>query len=73
MFPTDAVIVAGARTPMVRIPAAFFGVSAIDLRATLARSGEAVGREPEEFDHADFWQRDADKRGMRSMARGTWR
>src|SRR2546430_11969551 len=55
MFPTDAVIVAGARTPMVRYTGAFSEVSAIDLAAHASR--EAVkrsGANPEEFDHAIF-------------------
>jgi acetyl-CoA acetyltransferase family protein len=55
MFPTDAVIVAGARTPMARYTGAFSEVSAIDLAAVAAK--EAVrrsGANPEEFDHAIF-------------------
>ena len=55
MFPTDVVIVAGARTPMARYTGAFSDVSAIDLAA--AASQEAVRRSaanPEEFDHAIF-------------------
>jgi acetyl-CoA acetyltransferase family protein len=55
MFPTDVVIVAGARTPMARYTGAFSDVSAIDLAA--AASEEAVrrsGANPEEFDHAIF-------------------
>src|SRR5262249_57518807 len=55
MFPTDVVIVAGARTPMARYTGAFSDVSAIDLAA--AASQEAVrrsGANPEEFDHAIF-------------------
>src|SRR5262245_47835483 len=55
MFPTDVVIVAGARTPMARYTGAFSDVSAIDLAA--AASKEAVrrsGANPEEFDHAIF-------------------
>jgi len=55
MFPTDVVIVAGARTPMAHYTGAFSDVSAIDLAA--AASKEAVrrsGANPEEFDHAIF-------------------
>ena len=44
MFPTDIVIVAGARTPMARYTGVFSEVSAIDLGAhaakvAVARSG----------------------------------
>ena len=55
MFPTDVVIVAGARTPMSRYTGAFSDVSAIDLAAGASR--EAIrrsGANPEEFDHAIF-------------------
>jgi acetyl-CoA acetyltransferase family protein len=55
MFPTDVVIVAGARTPMTRYTGAFSDVSAIDLAA--AASKEAIRRsnaDPAEFDHAVF-------------------
>src|SRR5882672_1070455 len=55
MFPTDVVILAGARTPMARYTGAFSDVSAIDLAAHASR--EAVkrsGANPEEFDHAIF-------------------
>jgi acetyl-CoA acetyltransferase family protein len=55
MFPTDVVIVAGARTPMARYTGAFSDVSAIDLATHASR--EAVkrsGANPEEFDHAIF-------------------
>src|SRR6184192_65385 len=55
MFPTDVVIVAGARTPMARYTGAFSEVSAIDLAAHASR--EAVKRSgviPEEFDQAIF-------------------
>jgi acetyl-CoA acetyltransferase family protein len=53
MFPTDVVIVAGARTPMSRYTGAFSDVSAIDL--AVAASKEAIRRsnaDPSEFDHA---------------------
>src|ERR1700720_4910591 len=55
MFPTDVVIVAGARTPMARYTGSFSDVSAIDLAAhaskeAIRRSGADVG----EFDHAIF-------------------
>ena len=52
MFPTDVVIVAGARTPMTRYTGAFKDVSAIDLCAHAAR--EAIrrsGADAAEFDH----------------------
>ena len=55
MFPTDVVIVAGARTPMARYTGSFSEVSAIDLAAHASR--EAVkrsGANPEEFDHTIF-------------------
>jgi acetyl-CoA acetyltransferase family protein len=55
MFPTDVVIVAGARTPMSRYAGAFSDVSAIDLAAVASR--EAIrrsGANPDEFDHAIF-------------------
>jgi len=52
MFPTDVVIVAGARTPMTRYTGAFKDVSAIDLCAHAAK--EAIrrsGADAAEFDH----------------------
>src|SRR6267378_3916977 len=55
MFPTDVVIVAGARTPMARYTGAFSEVSAIELAAHASR--EAIRRsnvDPGEFDHAIF-------------------
>src|ERR1700694_4666790 len=55
MFPTDIVIVAGARTPMVRYTGSFSDVSAIDLAAHASK--EAIRRsgvDPGEFDHAIF-------------------
>ncbi|HET9402542.1 MAG TPA: acetyl-CoA C-acyltransferase [Candidatus Acidoferrales bacterium] len=55
MFPTDAVIVAGARTPMARYTGAFKDISAIDLAAAASR--EAIhrsGAAPEDFEHAVF-------------------
>src|SRR5207302_9115779 len=55
MFPTDVVIVAGARTPMARYNGAFSEVSAIDLAAHASK--EAIRRsgvDPSEFDHAVF-------------------
>ena len=55
MFPTDVVIVAGARTPMARYTGAFSEVSAIDLAAHASK--EAIrrsGADPAEFDHAIF-------------------
>jgi len=41
MFPTDVVIVAGARTPMARYTGAFSDVSAIELAANASK--EAIG------------------------------
>src|ERR1700735_2676875 len=55
MFPTDVVIVAGARTPMARYTGAFSDVSAIELAVHASR--EAIRRsgvDPAEFDHAIF-------------------
>jgi acetyl-CoA acetyltransferase family protein len=55
MFPTDVVVVAGARTPMSRYTGAFSDVSAIELAA--AASKEAIQRskaDPADFDHAIF-------------------
>ncbi len=55
MFPTDAVILAGARTPMTRFLGLFTNTTAIDLGAAAAR--EAIRRsaaDPNEFDHAIF-------------------
>src|SRR6201997_913219 len=55
MFPTDVVIVAGARTPMSRYTGAFSDVSAIDLAAVASREAiRRAGANPEEFDHAIF-------------------
>src|SRR6201993_1661806 len=55
MFPTDVVIVAGARKPMSRYTGAFSDVSAIDLEVGAEK--EAIRRsnvDPAEFDHAIF-------------------
>src|SRR5256884_3238923 len=55
MFPTDVVIVAGARTPMARYTGSFSDVSAIELAAHASK--EAIRRssvDPAEFDHAIF-------------------
>src|ERR1700676_1669284 len=55
MFPTDVVILAGARTPMARYTGAFSDVSAIDLAAQASK--EAIrrsGADPGEFDHVIF-------------------
>src|SRR5215472_5788563 len=55
MFPTDVVIVAGARTPMARYTGAFSDVSAIDLAAQASK--EAIRRsgvDPGEVDHVVF-------------------
>ena len=52
MFPTDVVVVAGARTPMARYAGAFKDVTAIDLCAHASK--EAIrrsGANPAELDH----------------------
>lgn len=55
MFPTDVVIVAGARTPMARYTGAFSDVSAIELAAQASREAiKRSGSEPAEFDHVIF-------------------
>jgi acetyl-CoA acyltransferase 2 len=55
MFPTDIVIVAGARTPMARYTGAFSDVSAIDLAAHASKEAiKRSGADPGEFDHAIF-------------------
>jgi acetyl-CoA acetyltransferase family protein len=55
MFPTDVVIVAGARTPMARYTGVFSEVSAIDLGAHAAKSVvQRSGVDPAEFDHVVF-------------------
>jgi acetyl-CoA acetyltransferase family protein len=53
MFPTDIVVVAGARTPMARYTGSFSDVTAIDLGAHASK--EAIRRsgvDPAEIDHA---------------------
>ncbi len=55
MFPTDVVILAGARTPMARFVGEFQKVTAIDLG--VAASREAIRRsgvDPADFDHVVF-------------------
>jgi len=55
MFPTDVVIVAGARTAMARYTGAFKDVSAIELGAVASREAiRRAGADPAEFDHAIF-------------------
>src|SRR5260221_3000570 len=55
MFPTDVMIVAGARTPMARYTGAFSEVSAIDLGAHAGKAAiQKSGADPAEFDHAIF-------------------
>jgi acetyl-CoA acetyltransferase family protein len=55
MFPTDVVIVAGARTPMARYTGAFSEVSAIDLGSHAGKAAiQKSGVDPAEFDHAIF-------------------
>ena len=55
MFPTDVVIVAGARTPMARYMGSFSEVSAIELAAVASKEAlKRSGADPAEFDHAIF-------------------
>src|SRR5271169_3717718 len=55
MFPTDVVIVAGARTPMARYNGAFKDIKANELGAIAAREAiKRAGTDPAEFDHAIF-------------------
>jgi len=55
MFPTDVVIVAGARTPMARYTGVFSDVSAIDLGAHAAKAAvQRAGVDPAEVDHVVF-------------------
>src|ERR1700720_1753016 len=55
MFPTDVVIVAGARTPMSRFRGLFSDVSAIDLAVHASKEGiRRWGADPGDFDHAIF-------------------
>ncbi len=55
MFPTDIVIVAGARTPMARYTGSFSEVSAIELGALASKAAiQRSGADPGDFDHAIF-------------------
>ena len=55
MFPTDVVIVAGARTPMARYTGSFSEVSAIDLAALASKEAvKRAGVDPGDFDHVIF-------------------
>ncbi len=55
MFPTDVVILAGARTPMARYTGAFSEVSAIELAAHASKEAiKRSGVDPAEFDHVIF-------------------
>jgi acetyl-CoA acetyltransferase family protein len=55
MFPTDVVIVAGARTPMARYTGAFSDVSAIDLAAVASKEAiKRAGVDAADFDHVIF-------------------
>jgi acetyl-CoA acyltransferase 2 len=55
MFPTDVVIVAGARTPMSRYTGSFSDVSAIDLAVHASKAAiKRSGIDPGDFDHAIF-------------------
>ncbi len=55
MFPTDVVVVAGARTPMARYTGAFSEVSAIELGAHASKAAiQRAGVDAAEFDHVIF-------------------
>src|SRR5271165_6362696 len=55
MFPTDIVIVAGARTPMARYTGSFSDLSAIELGALASKAAiQRSGVEPGDFDHVIF-------------------
>lgn len=61
MLSKDVVILTGTRTPMARYTGAFAETSAIELGAAAAREAiRRLGASPSEFDHAIFWQCDAD-------------
>lgn len=55
MFPTDVVILAGARTPMARYNGEFAGISAIDLGALASKEAiKRAGVEAAEIEHVVF-------------------
>ena len=55
MFPTDVVVVAGARTPMARYTGVFSEVSAIDLGAHAAKAAiQRSGVSPDDIDEVVF-------------------
>src|SRR5262250_475203 len=55
MFPTDVVVVAGARTPMARYTGVFSEVSAIELGAHASKAAiQRAEVDPAEFDHVIF-------------------
>src|SRR6516165_11264020 len=55
MFPSDVVIIAGARTPMARYTGSFSDVSAIDLGAHASKAAiQRSGVDAKEIDHAIF-------------------
>jgi acetyl-CoA acetyltransferase family protein len=55
MFPTEVVILAGARTPMARYCGAFKDVSAVELGAYAAREAmRRAGSDPAEIEHVIF-------------------
>src|SRR6202047_4535375 len=55
MFPTNVVIVAGARTPMARYTGSFSEVTAIDFALHAGKAAiQKSGVDPAEFDHAIF-------------------
>ena len=60
MFPTDVVIVAGARTPMARYTGAFSEVSAIDLATHASKEAiKRAGVDAGDFDHAIKYEQQA--------------
>ena len=55
MFTTDAVILEGARTPMIRYMGAFDDTNALELGATAGKDAiRRAGVDPAEFDHVIF-------------------
>ena len=73
MFPTDVVIVAGARTPMARYTGVFSEVSAIELGAHATKGAVArSGVDPGEFDHVVFGNVIADEFGRDLWRAARW-
>jgi acetyl-CoA acyltransferase 2 len=55
MFTTDAVILEGARTPMIRYMGAFDDTNALELGAVASKEAiRRAGADPQEFDHVVF-------------------